>query len=190
MDATASSATTLLDTRMSASLYWGTNATQGAKTDMSNDPQPISSLFGHVDVTAEPAMSPPNDSGSQGGEMVGLLKMLLQGQAKQNELLAELVQQTTAVQRQRATELGQWKKANPYLATRCREAAESLSEVQTRFLADLTEEIQDNSEHMLDGDFMLNEFVDRFGPRLAHLNGVLQVLSQLSSPPSPPGHPR
>ncbi len=26
------------------------------------------------------------------------------------------------------------------------------------------------------------EFVDRFGPRLAHLNGVLQVLSQLSAP--------
>jgi hypothetical protein len=34
---------------------------------------------------------------------------------------------------------------------------------------------------MLDGDFALNEFVDRYGPRLAHLNGVLQVLSQLSS---------
>jgi len=32
----------------------------------------------------------------------------------------------------------------------------------------------------MDGEFMLNEFVDRFGPRLAHLNGVLQVLSQLS----------
>ena len=30
-------------------------------------------------------------------------------------------------------------------------------------------------------DTELNEFVDRFGPRLAHLNGVLQVLSQLSS---------
>ena len=29
---------------------------------------------------------------------------------------------------------------------------------------------------------MLNEFVDRFGPRLAHLNGLLQVLSQLSGP--------
>jgi hypothetical protein len=28
---------------------------------------------------------------------------------------------------------------------------------------------------------MLNEFVDRFGPRLAHLNGVLQVLAQLGS---------
>jgi hypothetical protein len=30
---------------------------------------------------------------------------------------------------------------------------------------------------------MLNEFVDRFGPRLAHLNGVLQVLSQLGATP-------
>ena len=37
------------------------------------------------------------------------------------------------------------------------------------------------SEAIRSGDFMLNEFVDRFGPRLAHLNGVLQVLSQLSS---------
>jgi hypothetical protein len=30
---------------------------------------------------------------------------------------------------------------------------------------------------------MLNEFVDRYGPRLAHLNGVLQVLAQLGSTP-------
>jgi hypothetical protein len=37
---------------------------------------------------------------------------------------------------------------------------------------------------MMDGEYMLNEFVDRFGPRLAHLNGVLQVLSQLSSMPA------
>jgi hypothetical protein len=34
---------------------------------------------------------------------------------------------------------------------------------------------------MMDSDFVLSEFVDRFGPRLAHLNGVLQVLAQLSS---------
>jgi len=39
---------------------------------------------------------------------------------------------------------------------------------------------------------MLNEFVDRFGPRLAHLNGLLQILSQLSSSSSQanaPNHP-
>jgi hypothetical protein len=32
---------------------------------------------------------------------------------------------------------------------------------------------------------VLNEFIDRYGPRLAHLNGVIQVLAQLSSVPDP-----
>ena len=64
---------------------------------------------------------------------------------------------------------------------RCDPHWELFSPLQTEFLRRLTEEISDNSEHFLEGDFMLNEFVDRFGPRLAHLNGVLQVLSQLSA---------
>jgi hypothetical protein len=44
--------------------------------------------------------------------------------------------------------------------------------------------VNTNAEALTDGDFMLNEFVDRFGPRMAHLNGVLQVLATLSSNPS------
>ena len=71
---------------------------------------------------------------------------------------------------------------NPDLADHCRYAAETLSRVQTNFLEHLTEDIRDNEEYLMDGEFMLNEFVDRYGPRLAHLNGVLQVLSQLSGP--------
>jgi hypothetical protein len=47
-------------------------------------------------------------------------------------------------------------------------------------LRNLTGEIEDNSEAMEDGEFVFNEFIDRYGPRLAHLNGVLQMLSQLS----------
>ena len=50
----------------------------------------------------------------------------------------------------------------------------------------ITEEINDTADDMVDGEFMLNEFVDRFGPRLAHLNGVIQVLAQLSSIPTQP----
>ena len=30
-----------------------------------------------------------------------------------------------------------------------------------------------------------DEFIDRYGPRLAHLNGLLQVLCQLGSTPTP-----
>ena len=57
--------------------------------------------------------------------------------------------------------------------------------MQAEFLDSLTREVNDTAEDMLDGEFVLNEFIDRFGPRLAHLNGVLQVLSQLSSTPNP-----
>ena len=112
---------------------------------------------------------------------VELLRQMLEGQQRQNQLLEELIQQMNTAQRQRATELGQWKKANPELARGCRTAAESLSRVQSQFLENLTEDINDNYESLMDGEFMLNEFVDRYGPRLAHLNGVLQVLTQLSS---------
>jgi hypothetical protein len=53
--------------------------------------------------------------------------------------------------------------------------------VQVEFLNGMTDEIQENSEALLDGEFVLNEFVDRYGPRLAHLNGVLQMLAQLGN---------
>jgi hypothetical protein len=116
-------------------------------------------------------------------EQTHLLREILVAQDRQNELLEELVNQLNGSQKQRANELGQWKQANPHLARSCRLAAEALGKVQTEFLSSLTREINDNYEVLLDGEFMLNEFVDRFGPRLAHLNGLLQVLSQLSSTP-------
>jgi len=125
-------------------------------------------------------------SGGRGyeGEQVRLLRELVAGQDRQNELLEELVHQFGAAQKQRANELGQWKQANPHLARSCRAAAEALGKVQTEFLESMTVDITDNFESYIDGEFMLNEFVDRYGPRLAHLNGLLQVLSQLSATPN------
>lgn len=134
----------------------------------------------HIDVThsaSEPIHRVANETQS---EIAALLHQLVQGQDRQNELLEELVDQMQAGQRQRVNELNQWKEANPVLARRCRAAAEALSQVQTEFLQNLTIDVNDNFEDMLDSDYMLNEFVDRYGPRLAHLNGVLQLLSQLS----------
>lgn len=124
---------------------------------------------------------PPQAADSR--ELVDLLRQLVVGQDRQNELLEDLAEQINASQRQRAAELGQWKEANPVLARRCRAAAEALGRVQTEFIENLAYEVNENHESMMDGEFVLNEFVDRFGPRLAHLNGVLQLLAQLSSMP-------
>ena len=146
---------------------------------MSNEPGPVSPVF-RIDVSAEPSTTNPAQE-SDDDIVVELLKELVVAQQKQNQLMDDLIQQNASVQKQRMNELQQWKEANPHLAKHCRKAAETLSKVQTQFLENLTVEILDSEEHLLDGEFMLNEFVDRFGPRLAHLNGVLQVLAQLGS---------
>ena len=154
---------------------------------MAHDSQDISPVF-RIDVAqsaSEPSLNKPAEVQS---EMAALLHQLVIGQDKQNELLEDLVEQMGASQRQRAGELNQWKDANPLLARRCRAAAEALSQVQTEFLQKMTVDVNDSHEDMLDSDFVLNELVDRYGPRLAHLNGVLQLLSQLSANPTTPNN--
>ena len=114
---------------------------------------------------------------------------MLAAQDRQNELLEELVGHLCTTQRQRANELGQWKQANPAWRGVAGWRPRPSGRVQTEYLVSLTQEISENYETLLDGEFMLNEFVDRFGPRMAHLNGLLQVLSQLSSTPNPANTP-
>ncbi len=155
---------------------------------MTSDPQQVP-MF-RIDVSADPGTSHVDEELDSSDLIVALLRQVVANQERQNLLLKEIGDQLSAAQRQRAHELGQWKDANPELAHCCRSAAETLSRVQTQFLHNLTEEIAENADCLMDGEFMLNEFVDRFGPRLAHLNGVLQVLSQLSSHPNTPNTPK
>lgn len=141
-----------------------------------------SSIFAPIDVsTHTPASQDSSRPTHDGDDIKDLLRHLVESQDRQNALLEELIEQMSAAQRQRSSELSQWKQANPRLARRCREAAELLGNVQSAFLTSITDEIFDSAEDLVDGEFVMNEFVDRFGPRLAHLNGVLQVLSQLSA---------
>jgi len=156
---------------------------------MSEDQHRRQPLYSQINVAHTAYATATPTDGSQGNEQTRLLYQLVAGQDRQNELLEELVNQLGAAQKQRAADLGQWKQANPHLSESCRRAAESLSKVQTEFLDGLTDEITENFDTLMGGEFMLNEFVDRFGPRMAHLNGLLQVLSQLSSVSSPTNTP-
>jgi hypothetical protein len=138
-----------------------------------------------IDVAEQSVFAPASYESCSPNSTSDLLRQLVAGQLRQNQLLEDLIEQMGAVQRQRQSELGQWKEANPHLAERCRTAAESLARVQANVLETLADEVNENSDSLMEGEFMLAEFVDRFGPRLAHLNGVLQILTQLSSVPNP-----
>ncbi len=145
---------------------------------MSQSQQPAPPLFSQVDVTAGATSQRAAESPSEHSE---LLREVLAAQDRTNEILEELVGIMASTHKQRSQELHQWRNANPRLARSCRDAAESLSRVQLEYLERLTEEINDTAEDMVDGEFLLNEFVERNGPRLAHLNSVIQVLAQLST---------
>ena len=148
---------------------------------MAPDQQPNPPLFTQVDISQDSLAGSMPSAKDSSSEITRLLQQMLAAQDRQNELLEELIAQRNASQRQRSEELGQWKQSNPELARQCRDAAESLGKVHTEFLRNLTDEINQNFDALMDGEFMLTEFVDRFGPRLAHLNGVLQILSQLAA---------
>jgi hypothetical protein len=139
-------------------------------------------LYSQVEVS--PGAQPRSVISSQ-SEQTDLLRDVLNAQERTNELLEDLVATMATQQKQRASELHQWRNAHPRLAVACREAAEALSRVQIEYLDRMTDDINDQSDDMVDGEFVLNEFIDRYGPRLAHLNGVIQVLAQLSSVPNP-----
>ena len=117
-----------------------------------------------------------------------LLRILIQGQDRlinaqnrQNELLEEIAETLTASSRQRQNELAQWRHSNPRLAILCRKATEKLSDIHSEFINTLSEEIGENTE-IAENEFQLSDFLDRFGPRIIHLNAMLQLLSQLAEP--------
>ena len=151
---------------------------------MTRDPHTTTTaLFTQVQISpaGHAAHAPELSERAERHEQTRLLRDILTSQDRQNELLEELVNLLATPQRQRAAELNHWKQANPRLANNCRQAAETLGKIQSEFVEQLTVEVNENAEVLMDGEFMLTEFVDRFGPRLAHLNGVLQMLAHLSS---------
>ncbi len=149
---------------------------------MALDPIQFSPMF-RIDVSAEQDRASVAGTSNVGEATLALLHQLVVLQQRQTQLLEQLTNATLGAQKQRNGELQNWKDANPELSKSCHRAAEVLSQVHGEFLQQLTQEIEDQQDGLLDGEYVLNEFVDRFGPRLIHLNGVLQILAQLGSPP-------
>jgi hypothetical protein len=143
-----------------------------------------------IDITSttEHSSTPlPTTAGVTGDrEMAALLREMLAVQKRSCDILGEVLKHVSLQQRQRAAELKAWRENNPAVARACRRAAESLSQVHTEFLTGLAEEAAENAEDFADSDYALGEFIDRYGPRLAHFNGVMQLLSQLAMPDEKP----
>jgi transketolase len=155
---------------------------------MSNDPSPFSPVFS-INVSAD-ASSPqardqkPPDLATT---LIALTRQLVDVQHRQNQLIEQLLQVNKQVlqsanhaNNQRQSEIAQWRNAHPELVRSCKSALETLSGVQTDFLQKMADEVEDSKDDLAESDYMFSDFLDRYGPRMAHLNGVLQVLSHLA----------
>lgn len=142
------------------------------------------------DVSAQPVPATASHDSSAGLDSQGLLREILDVQRRSCDLLVQLVGVVSQQQRQRQAELKAWREANPDLAVACRDAAEALSKVHADFLATVAREGAESAEDMLESDYALGEFIDRHGPRLAHFNGLMQVLGQLAAGPPTGQEPR
>jgi HPt (histidine-containing phosphotransfer) domain-containing protein len=126
-----------------------------------------------------PSDSPPPETSHD------LLRQLLD---VQRELLA-LQKQAAAAHdhgsRWRAY-LARWQQDFPELPEACKSAVPILERSYGALIAELAEHLRQNGNGSLDNEFVLGEFLDRYGMRLSQLGTILSLVAFLAEASNPP----
>jgi hypothetical protein len=108
-------------------------------------------------------------------------KQLLEVQKQQLELAKEATQVAREQRARQIAELERWQASHDRVIDQCRDSLGQLEQVHSALMTELVNYVAENHENLLEGDYSLTDFVDRFGPRLAHLNTMLAVLRPLAA---------
>jgi hypothetical protein len=108
-------------------------------------------------------------------------RQMLEIQRQQLDLAREAAQVAREQRARQFSELERWQSGHEHVLEYCRDALSKLEQVHSSLMSELTGYVDENHENLMDGDFALTDFVDRFGPRLAHLNTMLAVLRPLAA---------
>jgi len=110
-----------------------------------------------------------------------LQRQMLELQRQHLELSREMVQVNREQRARQIAELERWQGGHESVLESCRESLGNLEQVHAALMGELASYVKENYDNLLDGEFALTDFVDRFGPRLAHLNTMLAVLRPLAA---------
>jgi chromosome segregation ATPase len=108
-------------------------------------------------------------------------RQILQNQQQQLELAREAAHVAREQRARQVAELERWQAGHDRVIDQCRDSLGQLEQVHSALMGELVNHVAENHENLVDGDFALTDFVDRFGPRLAHLNTMLAVLRPLAA---------
>jgi hypothetical protein len=102
-------------------------------------------------------------------------------QRQQLELARETAQVGREQRSRQLAELERWQNGHESVLEHCRESLGNLEQIHAALMGELANYVSENQENLLEGEYALTDFVDRFGPRLAHLNTMLAVLRPLAA---------
>jgi hypothetical protein len=112
-------------------------------------------------------------------ETVELLRQILEVQREQLAHLRASAAAHDMGARWRAF-LARWQQDFPDLAGACRKCLPILERSYGKLIADLTEQLGQEGDDALDSDFALQEFLDRYGMRLAQVGSILNLVAPLA----------
>ena len=115
------------------------------------------------------------------GQQLDLQRQQLEMQRQELELCRETAQIARDQRARQVADLERWQHGHDAVIDRCKKALGQLEQVHSALMGELADYADENLENLIDGDFALSDFVDRFGPRLAHLNTMLAVLRPLAA---------
>ncbi|HMB06484.1 MAG TPA: hypothetical protein VKP69_22460 [Isosphaeraceae bacterium] len=113
--------------------------------------------------------------------LLNLQTQILDVQRQQLELAREAAQISREQRARQLAELERWQTGHEPVLEHCRESLANLEQIHAALMGELANYVTENHENLIDGEFALTDFVDRFGPRLAHLNTMLAVLRPLAA---------
>jgi hypothetical protein len=113
-----------------------------------------------------------------------LLRQMLEVQREQAAHLRAFLTAHDGVARWRAF-LARWREDFPDLSEACRQAMPILERTYGKLIAELTEHLSQNGSDVLDNDFDLQEFLDRYGMRLTQLGTILNMVAPFAEAGSP-----
>jgi hypothetical protein len=140
-----------------------------------------------VDVSsalAPTSAEPPAPTPLPPNEAVDLLRQLLEVQREQLAYQRAAAASHDMTARWRAF-LARWQNEFPDLSDNCRRAMPLLERCYGQLIADLTDRLAE--EDALDSEFAVQEFLDRYGMRLAQLGTILNLVAPLAEAGPPQG---
>jgi hypothetical protein len=132
-----------------------------------------------IDVTSTvpPSATEPRPAASPNPpEVVDLLRQILEVQREQLNYQRAAAAAHDMTARWRAY-LSRWQNEFPDLSENCRKAMPTLERCYGQMIADLTDKLDDDP---LDNEFGVQEFLDRYGMRLAQLGTILNLVAPLA----------